>query len=136
MNVNTITVEADIKLNTISGTQRIADRFFYPGSRAWTFYVVGGSLSVAISPDCNNAPLEVSASTPLTVGDWHNVAFTYDGTRVRIYQDGIEVLNQPYTGGICTTGSSPLLIGTYTTRTESFLNGVVDEVRISNIVRY
>jgi len=137
MNTPIITVEANVKLNTLAGYKRIADRLYYPGGRAWSFAIAGDTLNVAISPDCSSGDYDWLAPTPtLTVGEWHHVAFTYDGATVKMYQDGIIVFSQPYTGGMCTFGTSPLTIGSYFNHAESFLNGAMDELRISNVVRY
>jgi len=143
MNIPNITVEADIYFNNFVIAPRIADRFYYPGGRAWSFYVAPNTgsnsfLRLVLSPDCNNAGLEVEVdpSFPLTANAWHHVAFTYNGLEAKILQDGVVVFSQAYTGGMCTIGNSPITMGTYFNHTESFLDGSLDELRISNVVKY
>ena len=57
---------------------------------------------------------------------WHHYAFTYDGTIVRTFIDGKELVTLPYSGTIANSTSN-LLVGK--SASEVF-NGYVDEVRI------
>ena len=52
-----------------------------------------------------------SVTGPLpTAGAWHHVAGTYDGTTMRLYEDGLLVASAAATGSIATT-AGPLVIG-------------------------
>lgn len=59
---------------------------------------------------------------------WHHYAFTYDGTAVRTFIDGKELVTLPYSGTVANSTSS-LLIGRSASDPQVF-NGYVDEVRI------
>ena len=47
----------------------------------------------------------------IAAGQWHHVAATYDGQRMRLYVDGVEVGSTAKTGSIDTNGSVPVAIG-------------------------
>src|SRR5204863_2258476 len=64
------------------------------------------------------------------VNVWSHVALTYDGTAMRLFQDGVEVGSQAQTGAIVTTAGS-LRIGGNTIWPEWF-DGLIDEVRVYN----
>jgi hypothetical protein len=81
-----------------------------------------------------------TTSNLINVGQWHHVAMVFDGTqstnatRLKIYIDGIEqaltfVNTIPATTGI---NDEPVIIGKLTSYG---FNGLIDEVRISNIAR-
>lgn len=57
----------------------------------------------------------VMATAPTTPWDnqWHYVAGTYDGSRVRLYIDGVMVASQPASGTITPSSSVPLNLGRY-----------------------
>ncbi len=63
---------------------------------------------------------------------WHNYIGTYDGSSIRIYEDGVEKSSTSYVGSITTSDTGVLAIGRddgYSTR---YLNGSLDDVRIYN----
>ena len=68
------------------------------------------------------------------MNQWIHVAGTYDGSTMKLWLDGWEVdaldvdINIP-------TNNVALRFGTSQT-SESFYNGILDEVRISRVVRY
>ena len=77
-----------------------------------------------------------ATDTAVNDGLWHHVAFTYDGTNVRIYVD--YKLDRTYgkTGDIPKASADRLYIGGYNFSDSTWgrrrFNGYIDEVRISN----
>jgi hypothetical protein len=69
-----------------------------------------------------------SGFTP-AVGQWHHLAATYDGTRVRFFVDGDAVAARDFMGAVPPTQAWQ--IGSYGSNPSNFLfNGLIDEVRI------
>jgi hypothetical protein len=69
-----------------------------------------------------------------SLGVWHHVAGTYDGTAVRLYIDGSLSASVPASGAVPTT-TNPLYIGTKTATSSAgdhFL-GRIDDVRLYNV---
>jgi hypothetical protein len=78
-------------------------------------------------------------TTQLLTGKWYHVALTYNGSVMKLYVDEIEVASKNVSGNIA-VNSNPLYIG-YNPRDPSnpdhwWYDGIIDEVRISNIARY
>jgi len=65
------------------------------------------------------------------VNQWVHVASTYDGDRMVIYFDGVEVASLAVTGAVPVT-ANPLHLGTKTAAsgTQNHLNGMLDQVRL------
>lgn len=65
---------------------------------------------------------------------WYYLTGTYDGSKVRIYVDGVEMNSTNYTSNIDYTYSTPLEIGKMTTNS-GWMHGNLDEVKIYNYAR-
>lgn len=127
---NNITVDAWIKVNNYSNQ---AVNYFLAKNPGWGMYIgSNGSLNVLY-----NGSTTIAASGAFTssdIGNWVHVAFTYDGSVTRLYKNGQSLTTTgTFTGSIALT--SPLYAGQ---RGDSvwYFNGAIDEVRISNTVRY
>ena len=62
----------------------------------------------------------------MTVGTWYNIAFTYDGTNVKLYVSGVEKFSGT-SGGRALSGT--MYIGTRHTGDEG-INGLIDDFRV------
>ncbi len=85
----------------------------------------------------NNGFLQSSTNSFDT--NWHHIAGTYDGSTMRLYVDGVEEASQAVTMTL-SDSDHPLLIGAgYGGREQgkpqAYFNGMLDEVRISDIAR-
>jgi len=71
---------------------------------------------------------------------WHHIAGVRDvnAGELRLYVDGELRGTEPFTDDLYSSSSYPLMIGdhTHSTTSNHEFNGLIDEVRISNIVRY
>jgi len=68
------------------------------------------------------------------IGQWVHCAGTYDGTVLKVYENGILTGTVNHTGNI-SSGSGVLKIGSRTDNSSGRFSGKIDEVRIWNIVR-
>ena len=73
-----------------------------------------------------------SATYPL--GAWYTLAGTYDGSKLRLFVNG-ELVGSLATTGAVATSTKPFYIGSVEGQGDIF-TGPVDEVRLSNAVRY
>jgi len=75
-----------------------------------------------------------SAPNTLTLNTWQHVAGTYDGTKIRLYVNGLLVDSQNVSANF-SSGLQNLTIGNWSNTTNRPFMGSIDEVRVWNIVR-
>jgi len=68
----------------------------------------------------------------LTTGTWHHIAATYDGSMMKLYQDGLEIASQTKTGNITADPSVNVNIGRNPVGGNEF-DGIIDDVRIYDV---
>jgi hypothetical protein len=70
----------------------------------------------------------------ISIGQWHHVTVTYDGSKMSIYRDGELVASRLKTGNIDKNNKIPVAIGNQPANAGSRpFDGLIDEVRIYNI---
>ncbi|MBC2580009.1 LamG domain-containing protein [Clostridium sp. DJ247] len=135
---NALTVECWSKnIGTIGTISTIVGRL----NTAWTsastgdFCLLynGANINVNLS---TSSILEQTKSVPFTnSNDWNHFAFTYNGSSLNIYINGILANTFALTGTI-NASTNKVFIGKRQYSTDpKYLNGYVDEVRIWNIAR-
>lgn len=133
-NINSIssnlTLEATVKL-TAYGASAAVDNIM---SNDKIYFNLGDSGKPAVYLLGVSNPGWHTATNAIPLNTWVHLAVTYNGSSVKIYQDGIEVYTSSITGSI-TASTTSLLIGKRSDDADSF-TGYIDEVRISNTVRY
>ncbi len=77
----------------------------------------------------------IVATGGLSTETWYNVVATYDGSHMRVYNDGIELGNKTQTGAVSTDSNVSVWIGSNPPNDYRVFDGVIDEVQISNIAR-
>jgi hypothetical protein len=133
---STLTLEAWVKPNSVAGTGSF--KGIISGRQSSNPNSTGGwivntnkdnsskwALSIC-TPFCNAA---ISPTGSLIVGEWAHIAATYDGSTIKIYQDGTLIGSTAQTGDV--SYSTYLFIGAW----GSAFNGIIDEVRVWNIAR-
>lgn len=89
----------------------------------------------------NNGTTEnVIAMTKLSDTNWHHLAFTWTGSNLNIYDNGVSAATPvSQTVNAQSQASHPVKIGGDSFGTDSgtddFFNGIIDEVRVSNVGR-
>jgi hypothetical protein len=71
-------------------------------------------------------------SATVAAGQWVHMAAVYDGTRMVIYQDGVEVGSQAKRGALVSAPTVPVWIGANPGFPNQVFDGLIDEVRIYN----
>ncbi len=124
-----LTIEAWINPSTVTGWRTVALKeaannlsyALYSGNNAQR---PGGWLSV------NGTDYAVTSTTNLVVNTWTHVAFTYDGTTLRMFVNGVQVSSLAGPASIIAS-NGVLRIGGNGVWGEYF-RGLIDEVRIYN----
>ena len=105
------------------------------GFGGWGFYLIDGKLKLLMVQRWLDDALRVATAAPVTLGEWHHVAVSYDGSRfatgVQFYVDGkpveleveLDSINQD------TKGKTPIRIGAGGGLKKGF-SGSIDELRM------
>jgi hypothetical protein len=105
------------------------------GGAYWTLGTDGGAtprLRFRLRTGTTTTMVTASSGN-LQVNTWYHAAATYDGARMRLYLNGIEVGSTAKTGTLATSASVPVSIGRNPSETgTNFLRGAVDDLRIFN----
>ena len=120
-----ISIEAWVKCGDISqdgSTRRVLDKGAYllGASDKSYFKIFKGGVASSVEKTWTSADVNV----------WHHLVGTYDGTAVKLYQDGV-LVNQTATTGNIDTNTSVLNIGRQSSGAGRFI-GIIDEVKIYN----
>ncbi len=101
---------------------------------------LSNGFSLAI--DSSNRPLffvgrantgaQATSSVAVSPNTTHHIVGTYDGSRIRVYIDGVERANRVYNGGVIYAGARDLYLGRAFATSTNYLNGTLDEVALYN----
>ena len=89
-----------------------------------------GVINFAIGAGSNSAWSELTTRSVLNTGTWYHVAATYDGSKMKIYLDGLLIDSLSSTITVGGSSSTPLTIGYHPTYTGRVWNGKIDEFRV------
>ncbi len=122
-----------VLLDTIGNYQR----FIFKDS-CYTLWYDKDSVSVRMEHMSNTIPWrgllqDGGTRVPMTTGIWYYITGTFDGNAIRLYENGTEVSMSNLITVIPGTNSKPLMIGQ--SINYSFVNGIMDEIRIEGIAR-
>jgi hypothetical protein len=120
-----------------SQTRFTFSAWIYPRSGAryfiseWWNYQ-GAFLQVSTNTEVQFYINSFKVSKPITLNQWHYVVGTYDGRTARLWVDG----GSPASGSVSapTWPSQNLYVGDRSDHLRKF-NGLIDEVRVSNVAR-
>lgn len=130
---NNLTIEAWAKPASVSGFADIAGKgssYELAVQQAdYGFQVLFQMLSGGTWYSATSVP-----SGALAPNQWYHIAATYDGSTMRIYINGVQMGSLAVSGTI-DTSTAPFRIATVDAQTDNF-TGEIDEVRVSNTIRY
>ena len=114
---------------TASGTQVHLDQ---RGSGT-ALYIYSSGTTLYFADDVAN---RITGTSALTADTWHHIAVSKSGSSTKLFVDGTQV-GSTYTDSTDYGASKPLYIATYYQASAVFLNGNIDELRITKgVARY
>ncbi len=114
-------------LDFYEGIQRIVGR-----SASWAATLNNGVISFHTNVDV--VPKTITYQLP-NENQWYHIAGTYDGFEMHLFVNGVEVNNGAQLGVLNPEGGTGVYIGA-NHGTGQFLKSLVDEIRVSDYVRY
>jgi hypothetical protein len=127
LNVNYVTVELWLNVNSWVSDAGILAKGDNTYRQYWMWtYGGAGSFEIDEAPYQNNV-------WALSLGIWEHLVLTYDGSNVTTYRNGVQENQYPQTTGTIDATTQPLLFGYIPSY--NYFDGILDEIRISNIAR-
>jgi len=131
---NGMTIEAWVYPTSVTGFRTVAFKENrVAGHQAYSLYGPGTSSRSATELATGSTYTTLSSSQSLPLNAWTHIAATFDGTTMRIYQNGTLAGSKPLTGTLVST-SDPLKLGGNAVWSEWF-QGRLDEIRVWNAAR-
>ncbi|NOZ39438.1 MAG: LamG domain-containing protein, partial [Planctomycetes bacterium] len=131
-----ITIAAWFKADSFPGTaSRIVAKANGSGlsDNYWslTSYSSGGSnfLGILLKTDSGGTVFIPSSTEALEIGEWTHVAAVYNGSTLKLYKNGVEILSSAVTGNITSGPTVPVWIAGSPSN-EKYFDGRIDDVRI------
>ncbi len=133
-NLPSITISAWVSPKELSGYREIFRK--EDGNRRilFSFQNDGWILSLGLNVEGSGYEELDARVQPAFLTDlqWHHVAGTFDGEKMRVYLDGLEIGSKRKPGRIISGGKADAFIGSSGGRGE-FFHGLMDDLRIFNI---
>ncbi|MEI6124105.1 MAG: LamG-like jellyroll fold domain-containing protein [Bacteroidota bacterium] len=127
------TIETGFKTTGTSDKAIIGKRTACSNGNFWNIRIISGLIYFEIMNGTTNSSISSPAGTLYNDGNWHHVAATRSGIILRLYVDGVLVV-QGSSGTVYNlTNSAALTIGSGPCGNFA---GTIDETRIWNIARY
>jgi hypothetical protein len=130
------TIEMWVRLSTVGGSEVFASQWGTSGQFGWQFGLTGGTnLSWYVSTDGTSILTDINGTWAPVANTWYHVAVDYDGTKYRVYVNGVMV-GSSVTPRTIFNSNLVLGIGAYSTGF-NLMNGFMDELRITKgVARY
>jgi len=128
------TVEAWVKRDT-TGTKAVATKA-YSDQYSFKLSLDGATNIVRLDVNTGAGYVNVQGDT-IADSNWHYVGAYSNGTNIKVFKDGVVHANSNSTPAAIPYDSNNLWIGTgrWTSNPVDYLDGMIDEVRISNVAR-
>jgi len=116
-----LTQEAWVYMRSFAGTPVVMGK-----NNSYDLYINTGGTLLSDYKSANGGIVPLN--------QWAQIVMTYNGTNARLYVNGVLTATGPSTSGAISNSNSPFEIGRWASTTE-YVNGQIDEVRVSNAAR-
>jgi hypothetical protein len=131
---NNFTVECWVLFEALTTNRIIVDRWASGNSTSWQLYWRSTGTSIAFAVG-GTIVLQDATTTRIVANQWYHIAVTRSGTTARLFIDGTQVASATDSSSL--TNSLPLSVGVQFSTLTNYLNGYVDELRITKgVARY
>ncbi|NQU23630.1 MAG: LamG domain-containing protein [Candidatus Nealsonbacteria bacterium] len=112
-----------------SSYPRIIDRVY---NGQFAFYL--RALGVGMAANCSGGTIDTFVGPPLAANTWHSIVWTYDGTTIKIYVNGVLHGTQAQSKGLLAASSAATRIGNRVDGTNRGWDGLIAAVALWNRV--
>ncbi|MBU3924166.1 MAG: LamG domain-containing protein, partial [Nanoarchaeota archaeon] len=106
--------------------------FIFQGDNPDSYFALSDG-QVLLSLSIGGVRRAMVGNYPISIGDWHHVVGTWDGSMMRIYVDGEERNSAgPYSGILAVSNGGVMNIGKYSLAGAYYFDGFLDDVMVYN----
>jgi hypothetical protein len=127
-------VECWVRPNAFAAAQYLIVQWENSGGQGWALWLATGVVYWS-ALTTNVGFQSIFDPAAMSTGQWYHIAADFDGTTTRLFKDGVLVASTTATWNFPDVATR-LSIGTDNDASESWVNGWVDEVRITKASRY
>lgn len=132
-----ITVEAWIYATDLSGEVQIVSHHDHDASQGWVLLVKNQKLEFRVYTGSTRTVGDGAAAATVTANAWHHVAGTFNGsTSMSAYVDGVEVDGTGFAPTSTANYGGETVLGASAYNDLFRFEGIIDEVRVSDVERY
>jgi len=131
------TVETFVRFNVATGTQLLVCQWVNPGtSKAWALRLNSGALEWIVTTDGSTQLTDLTFAWSPSTATWYHVCVDYDGSKYRLYIDGVMKASST-TARTIFNSTYNLSLGSDAVDGSWWMNGWLDELRITKgVARY
>jgi hypothetical protein len=128
-----LTISAWVKLNSLPNAYLAVVAKDNPGGESYWFGISNGANRLQLEATANGSTqVQIFGSQSFLADKWYHIVGQWDGSYLRLYQDGVAVgTPTAFTGPIFSNTGSNLIIGK-SFRFGNQFPGIIDDVRIYN----
>lgn len=140
-----LTVSGWVFPTSLTGYGNMVCKAYRPDASGWTtpFESIwlglnntnDGQILFLITVGAASVKSFVSGSIRVTVSKWNHIGLTYDGTTLRGYINGVAAGTLASSGSMDYGTHGPWTLGGEVSGADSLNNGIIDDVRVANVVR-
>ena len=123
------TIECWVYFNALTSNRLLIDRWATANANSWQLYWRSTGTSMTFLVGASTVLLQDSNASRIVTGQWYHIAVTRSGTTNRLFVDGTIVATA--TDSTSLTSTLPINLGNQLTTSTNYLNGYLDDVRIT-----
>jgi hypothetical protein len=135
--LNTFTIECWVKGDAAPGSADVSGVIhrFKNFELNWDHTNIAGRGAAAINIGGGDNDWHFASFGPLNANEWYHLAATYDGATLKSYKNGTLITSNTNPSGYPTLETNTLKLGSHALPGNGHFGGMLDEVRVWNIVR-
>ncbi|MDO6426305.1 LamG domain-containing protein [Thalassotalea sp. 1_MG-2023] len=128
---STLTYAAYFRANSWNGTTQIMAKSVHGGGSGRAQMGIFSENGVLKGrAETANGRYEITSSLPATLGDWVHVALVFNGTSLKLYQDGAVVASSSFSATTLVQTNDPLAISKRVGTNQYFFHGLIDDIHV------
>jgi len=133
-NKQSFSVSAWFKSDTASNEDVIVSEYVGSGNRTFLLDLRNSGNVLGYTLTTGTDSLAQTSSSPITIGVWYHIAYTFDSGDASVFVDGVLAVSDSGAGTVSATSAANFMIGSrdVSAPVRSFFDGLLDDIRVFN----